>query len=53
MLANMPTPHPNKRTMGHWTLGDALDAGDREKVFFASNPLGHAAAIKIIERTAM
>ena len=49
---DMPTPHFNKRMVGDWTLGNALGAGSQGKVFFASNRLGHAAAIKIIERTA-
>jgi hypothetical protein len=49
---DMPTPLLNKRTMGEWTLGDALGAGGQGRVFFASNPLGHVAAIKVIERTA-
>ncbi len=49
---DMPTPLLNKRTMGERTLGDALGAGGHGRVFFASNPSGHVAAIKVIERTA-
>lgn len=47
----MPTPLPFKRTMGRWTLGDALGAGGQGRVFFASDPLGSMAAIKVMERT--
>ncbi|KAK3385780.1 kinase-like domain-containing protein [Podospora didyma] len=47
----MPTPLPNKRTMGRWTLGDALGAGGHGRVFFASDPSGNVAAIKVVERT--
>lgn len=47
----MPTPHFNKRMVGDWTLENAFGVGSQDKVFFASNRLGHAAAIKIIERT--
>ena len=31
----MPTLLPNKRTIGRWTLGDALGAGGYGRVFFA------------------
>ncbi|KAK3349739.1 kinase-like domain-containing protein [Lasiosphaeria hispida] len=47
----MPTPLPNKRVMGNWTLGDALGAGGHGRVFFASDPSGNVAAIKVVERT--
>jgi hypothetical protein len=47
----MPTPLPNKRTMGRWTLGDALGAGGTGRVFFASDHSGDVAAIKVVERT--
>lgn len=47
----MPTPCPSNRTMGKWTLGDALGAGGCGRVFFASNSLGDVAALKIMERT--
>lgn len=47
----MPTPVPAKRTMGRWTLGDALGAGGQGRVFFASDPSGNLAAIKVLERT--
>lgn len=47
----MPTPLPFKRTMGRWTLGDALGAGGQGRVFFASDPSGNMAAIKVMERT--
>jgi len=30
----MPTPLPNKRIMGKWTLGDTLGAGGYGRVFF-------------------
>ncbi|KAI4266656.1 MAG: hypothetical protein L6R35_006924 [Caloplaca aegaea] len=48
---DMPTPLPNRRTMGRWTLGDALGAGGHGRVFFGTNPLGEVAAIKMLERT--
>ena len=47
---DMPTPLPNRRTMGRWTLGDPLGAGGCGRVFFATNPLGEVAAIKVMER---
>jgi hypothetical protein len=47
----MPTPLPNKRTIGRWTLGDALGAGGLGRVFFASDKSGNVAAIKVVERT--
>ncbi|KAI3338906.1 kinase-like domain-containing protein [Ustulina deusta] len=47
----MPTPLPNRRTMGKWTLGDALGAGGNGRVFFASDRSGNVAAIKVVERT--
>ncbi|KAI1420108.1 kinase-like domain-containing protein [Xylaria sp. FL1777] len=47
----MPTPLPNKRTMGRWTLGDALGAGGHGRVFFASDQSANVAAIKVVERT--
>ena len=47
----MPTPLPNKRTMGRWTLGDALGAGGYGRVFFASDQSANVAAIKVVERT--
>jgi hypothetical protein len=37
--------------MGNWTLGDALGAGGRGRVFFASDAAGNQAAIKVVERT--
>lgn len=48
----MPTPLATKRTMGGWTLGEALDAGVRGRVFFASNSSGNVATIKLVERNA-
>lgn len=42
----MPTPLPNKRTMGKWTLGDALGVGGQGRVFFASDQSADMAAIK-------
>jgi hypothetical protein len=48
---DMPTPLPNRRTIGKWTLGDALGAGGRGRVFLGTNPLGEVAAVKIMERT--
>ncbi|KAL9026044.1 MAG: hypothetical protein Q9196_005233 [Gyalolechia fulgens] len=48
---DMPTPLPNRRTMGRWTLGDALGAGGHGRVLLATNSLGEVAAIKILERT--
>ncbi|PQE15615.1 ste kinase protein [Rutstroemia sp. NJR-2017a BBW] len=47
----MPTPLPNRRTMGKWTLGDALGTGGNGRVFFASDQSGNIAAIKVVERT--
>lgn len=47
----MPTPLPNKRTMGKWTLGDALGVGGQGRVFFASDQSADMAAIKVVERT--
>ncbi|KAF7872433.1 hypothetical protein EAF04_003354 [Stromatinia cepivora] len=47
----MPTPLPNRRTMGKWTLGGALGAGGNGRVFFASDRPGNVAAIKVVERT--
>lgn len=35
---DMPTPLPNRRTMGRWTLGDPLGAGGHGRVFLATNP---------------
>lgn len=49
---DMPTPLPNRRTMGKWTLGDALGTGGQGRVFFGSNRSGTVAAIKVVERTA-
>jgi hypothetical protein len=48
---DMPTPLPNRRMMGKWTLGDALGAGGHGRVFFASSTSGEMAAIKLLERT--
>jgi hypothetical protein len=47
----MPTPLPSRRTIGKWTLGDALGVGGQGRVFFASDSSGNVAAIKIMERT--
>lgn len=47
----MPTPLPSRRTVGNWTLGGALGAGIRGRVFFASDSSGNIAAIKMLERT--
>ena len=48
---DIPTPLPNTRTMGVWTLGDPLGAGGHGRVFFASTTSGDVAAIKMMERT--
>lgn len=48
---DMPTPLPNRRTIGSWTLGDALGRGGFGKVFFGSNSLGEVAAVKMMDRT--
>ncbi|KAI0453499.1 kinase-like domain-containing protein [Xylaria acuta] len=48
---DLPTPLPNRRMIGRWTLGEALGAGGHGRVFFATNPLGEIAAVKMIERT--
>lgn len=48
---DMPTPLPSKRTIGKWTLGKALGKGTTGRVFFASDPAGNSAAIKVVERT--
>ena len=47
---DMPTPLPNRRIMGRWTMGDPLGAGGHGRVFLATNPLGEVAAIKMMER---
>ncbi|KAK2731287.1 hypothetical protein FQN57_003533 [Myotisia sp. PD_48] len=47
----MPTPLPNKRTIGRWTLGGALGAGAQGRVFFASDQSANVAAVKVVERT--
>ncbi|KAI0965883.1 kinase-like domain-containing protein [Xylaria arbuscula] len=47
----MPTPLPDRRTMGKWTLGGALGAGGTGRVFFASDRSGNTAAIKVVERS--
>ena len=47
---DMPTSLLNKKTIGEWTLKNALDVDDQKKMFFASNFLDHVAVIKIIER---
>ena len=48
---DMPTPLPNRRTMGKWTLGKALGTGAFGKVFLATNSLGEVAAVKMMDRT--
>lgn len=48
---DMPTPRPNRRTIGTWTLGDALGTGAFGKVFLGTNSLGEVAAVKMIDRT--
>ena len=48
---DVPTPLPNRRMMGRWTLGEALGAGGRGRVVFASGSSGDVAAIKVLERT--
>ncbi|KAJ2981301.1 hypothetical protein NUW58_g6722 [Xylaria curta] len=47
---DMPTPLPNRTTIGTWTLGDPLGAGGQGRVFFATNSSGEVAAIKMMER---
>jgi hypothetical protein len=47
----MPTPLPNMRTIGKWTLGRALGAGAYGKVSFATDQRGDMVAIKMVERT--
>ncbi|KAI1348877.1 kinase-like domain-containing protein [Xylaria sp. FL0043] len=47
----MPTPMPNGRTIGNWTLGHPLGAGAMGKVVCATNTRGQVAAIKMIDRT--
>ncbi|KAI0968947.1 kinase-like domain-containing protein [Xylaria arbuscula] len=47
----MQTPLPNTRTIGRWTLGQALGAGTYGRVFRATSSQGQIAAIKILERT--
>jgi hypothetical protein len=47
---DMPTLLPSKRTIGQWTLAHPLGKGGQGKVFFASNPRGDRAAIKLVER---
>ena len=48
---DMPTPLPNRRTMGKWTLGDALGKGGQGRVHLATHTSGDVAAIKFMERT--
>ena len=48
---DMPTPFINSRIIGKRTLGDPLGKGGQGRVFFASNPSGQTAAIKLMERT--
>ncbi len=48
---DMPTPVITKRTMGKWTLGNALGIGIQGRVFFGSDRSGDIAAVKVIERT--
>lgn len=50
-VIDMPTPLINSRTIGKSTQGDPLGKGGQGKVFFASNPSGQIAAIKLMERT--
>ncbi|CZT10255.1 uncharacterized protein RAG0_14784 [Rhynchosporium agropyri] len=47
----MPTPLLVKRTMGDWTLAQALGCGANGRVFFGSKTSGELAAIKLLERT--
>ncbi|CZT06995.1 uncharacterized protein RAG0_12573 [Rhynchosporium agropyri] len=47
----MPTPLLVKRTMGDWTLAQALGRGVNGRVFFGSKTSGEIAAIKLLERT--
>ncbi|KAI1309551.1 hypothetical protein F5Y03DRAFT_392842 [Xylaria venustula] len=47
----MPTPLANTRTIGRWTLGQALGAGTYGRVFCAISSQGQIAAIKILDRT--
>ncbi|KAF2969142.1 hypothetical protein GQX73_g4381 [Xylaria multiplex] len=51
MDIEMPTPLPNNRTIGRWTLGEALGKGGQGRVFFASDRSANMAAIKVVERT--
>ena len=48
---DMPTPLPNRRTIGSWTLGHALGAGGHGRVVLGTNSLGKVAAVKMMERT--
>lgn len=47
---DMPTPLPNRRTIGRWTLGDALGMGAVGRVFLGTNSRGEVAAVKLVER---
>ncbi|KAL9014351.1 MAG: hypothetical protein Q9173_001000 [Seirophora scorigena] len=48
---DIPTPLPNTRTIGGWTLGNPLGVGGHSRVCFATNTSGNIAAIEMIERT--
>ena len=46
----MPTPLSQTRTIGPWTLGEALGKGAVGRVYFASNTQNEIVAIKVVER---
>ncbi|MCJ1466001.1 hypothetical protein MMC07_004620 [Pseudocyphellaria aurata] len=48
---DMPTPLPNRRMMGRWTLGEALGAGAVGRVVLGTSSRGEVAAVKMMERT--
>lgn len=48
---DMPTPLPDKRTIGQWTLAYPLGKGGQGRVFLGSNRAGERAAVKLVEQT--
>ena len=50
-LFETPTPVPNTRTIGPWTLANPLGKGARGRVFQATNQRNEVAAVKVLERT--
>jgi len=49
---DMPTPAPEIKTMGQWSLSNPLGKGSEGRVFLASNARNEVVAVKVIERNA-